>query len=142
MKKLLGIVILCLLLSSSTYANGISGKQLECERGFVYFIASPVYFVFLEKYKVKRMYVSKKTLKVVENVYDYKPLPETIEIYASSPSGFKWVIRINRETLEKSDTKKSTDSHTQCRIITFSAKEELDTISNQLLNEQSKKNKI
>lgn len=140
MKKLLGIVVLGLFLTSNAYAKGISGKQLECKNGSFY-IASPVYFVFLPKYKVKKMYVSKGTLKVVEHVYDYKPLPKTIEIYARSGT-LKWMIIINRETLKRSDTLATSNEHTQCKIVTFSAKEKLDTISNQLLNEQSKKNKI
>ena len=52
------------------------------------------------------------------------------------------MIIINRETLKRSDTLATSNEHTQCKIVTFSAKEKLDTISNQLLNEQSKKNKI
>ena len=140
MKKLLGIVVLVLLLSSSAYSNGVSGKQLECKNGSFY-IVSPVYFVFLPKNKVKKMHVSKQTFEVVQYVYDYKLLPKTIVINARSGT-LKWQIIIDRETLKRSDTLASSNAHTQCKLVTFSAKEKLDAISNQLLNEQSKKNKI
>ena len=133
MKKLLGIVVLGLLVSGNAYSNNLMGKKLECENHSPYTLG-PDYYNFVSERRVNRLTISKGTLKVSERVNNFRAYPKTIDIYIGESYAIK-SITIYRETLKTSEG-------TKCKIITLNIRDHLKKISNQLLKEQSDKNKI
>ena len=132
MKKFLGILVLGLFLNVNVFANELTGKKLVCENELTY-QATKDYYLFVSEKKVKKFYVSAKTLKVVEFTSNVTALPKLINIYWGETTVLDFTI--NRETLMTS--KKRT-----CEVINLNIKNHLNKISKDLLEEVTKSNKI
>ena len=129
-KKLLSILVLSLLLSGSAFANNLNGKQLECVSSSSHLLGYE-YYKFTNNKDVKYLYIHKKSLEVVEKLFEYKVFPTIIEIHW----GDLKMETISRKTLK-------TLSGDRCRIVKFDIKDHLKKQSNRLLEKTSKDNKI
>ena len=132
MKKLLGIVVLGLLLSSNVYANSLVGKKLECTTSSKH-IRGPIFYEFINNKHVKEYYIDNKSLKVGEGLNAYDAYPETIDIFIMT-SDIK-MYSIDRKTLK-------TSNGNQCEVINMNIKITLEQVSKELLEMQTKDNKI
>jgi len=117
MKKLLGIVVQGLLLSGNAYANNLNGKQLECVSSSSHLLGYE-YYKFINNNDVKYLYIHKKSLEVVEKLFEYKVFPTIIEIHW----GDLKMDTISRKTLK-------TEYGEKCKIVEFDAKNYLEKTS-------------
>ena len=96
MKKLLGIVVLCLLFCNTSFADDLRGKQLFCQTGETY--DKPHGFVFKTKSVVIIYGYDEEWHRIKAR---YKAMPQKIELYGKY-KGNNIEGSIDRKTL-KSD---------------------------------------